>query len=36
MGHIPTLHLDPPLKNGTFVESSLWDWLVVAVILHHG
>ena len=35
-GHTPTLLLDPPLKNGTFVESSLWDWLVVAVILHQG
>ena len=23
-------------KNGTFVESSLWEWLVVAVFLHHG
>ena len=22
----------PPLKNGPFVDSSLWDWLVVAVI----
>ena len=35
-GHTPTLLLDPPLKNVTFVESSLWDWLVVAVILHQG
>uniref|UniRef100_A0A8C5CYD7 ubiquitinyl hydrolase 1 n=1 Tax=Gadus morhua TaxID=8049 RepID=A0A8C5CYD7_GADMO len=33
-GHTPTLHLDLPLRSGTFVESSLWDWLVVAVILH--
>ena len=24
----------PASKNSTFVESSLWDWLVVAVILH--
>jgi hypothetical protein len=30
-GHTPTLHLDQPLKNITFVESLLWDWLVVAV-----
>ena len=35
-GHTSTLHLEPPLKNGIFVESSLWDWLVVAVILHQG
>ena len=24
-GHTPDLHLDPPLKNGMFVENSLWD-----------
>jgi hypothetical protein len=30
--HTPTLHLDPPLKNDNFVESSLWDWFVVAVL----
>ena len=26
----------PASKNGAFMESSLWDWLVVAVILHQG
>ena len=26
----------PASKNGPFVESSLWGWLVVAVILHLG
>ena len=35
-GPTPCLQLDPPLKNATFVERSLWDWLVVAVILHQG
>ena len=35
-GHTPIHHLDPPLKNGPYVESSLWDWLVSAVILHQG
>ena len=35
-GHTPTLHLDPPLKKGAFVESSLCEWLVAAVILHQG
>ena len=28
--HTPTLHLEPHQKNCTFVENSLWDWLVVA------
>ena len=36
-GHTPTLHLDPPLKNATFMERSLWDLLVVAVTeIHEG
>ena len=32
----PETSKNPTPKNGPFVESSLWDWLVVAVILHQG